>query len=65
MVHWPQLPRVRGPYAVAIVELEEGWHMLSNIVDCHLDEDVIGTPVEVVFRKTRDETTCPCFRPRR
>lgn len=51
------------PYVVAVIRLEEGVQMLSNIVDC--DPAALGCdqPVEVVFRRLDDEYTLPCFRP--
>ncbi len=63
VIHRPQRPEYQVPYAVAIVELEEGWHMLSNLVDCEPGEVEIGMPVEVTFRRMSDEITLPLFRP--
>lgn len=53
------------PYAVVIVQLEEGPKMTSNLVDCPLDEIRIGMPVEVVFVEAAPEVTLPKFRRRR
>ena len=64
-VHRPPRPEFDAPYVVAIVELEEGWHMLTNLVDCRPEEVAIGLPVEVDFRAVSDEITLPCFRLRR
>ncbi len=44
-----------SPYAVAIIELEEGAKITSQIVDCNIDEIEIGQEVELVFRKIREE----------
>ncbi|MDO5835114.1 MAG: Zn-ribbon domain-containing OB-fold protein [Methanobacterium sp.] len=44
-----------SPYAVAIIELEEGAKITSQIVDCNPDEIGIGQEVELVFRKIREE----------
>lgn len=44
-----------APYAVAIIELEEGAKLTSQLVDCDLDEIEIGDPVEMVFRKIRED----------
>lgn len=63
VVHRPQRPEFQVPYAVAIVELEEGWQMLSNLIDCELSEICVGMPLEVVFRKMSDSVTLPFFRP--
>ncbi|MCD6590663.1 MAG: Zn-ribbon domain-containing OB-fold protein [Candidatus Aenigmarchaeota archaeon] len=43
------------PYIIAIVELSEGAKVLSQIVDCEVDEVRIGMPVEVCFRRIRSE----------
>ena len=63
-VHRPQRPVFEPPYTVAIIELEEGWHMLTNLVECEPEDVQIGLPVEVIFRKMSDEITLPLFRPR-
>lgn len=52
------------PYAVVIVALEEGPHVLSNMVDCSRDQLHVGLPVEVTFEDASDEVTLPKFRPR-
>lgn len=52
------------PYAVVVVELEEGPRVLSNLVDCPPAEVRIGLPVEVVFEAVTPEVTLPKFRPR-
>ena len=64
-VYRPPRPEFDAPYVVAIVELEEGWHMLTNLVDCRPEEVAIGLSVEVDFRAVSDEITLPCFRLRR
>jgi uncharacterized OB-fold protein len=51
------------PYVVAIIRLEEGVQMLSNIVDCDFNELRCDMPVEVTFEKLNDEFTLPKFRP--
>jgi uncharacterized OB-fold protein len=56
-------PAFEPPYNVAIVELEEGVRMPTNIVGCPLDEIHIDMPVEVVFEKI-DDLTVPRFAPR-
>jgi uncharacterized OB-fold protein len=50
------------PYAVVVVKLAEGPKMISNLVDCPIDEIRIGMPVEVVFERASDEITLPKFR---
>jgi uncharacterized OB-fold protein len=53
------------PYAVVIVELEEGVRLVSNLVDCRPADIRIGMPVEVVFEVLTPEVTLPKFRPTR
>ena len=67
IVHRPQHPAffADAPYNVAIVELEEGPRLHTNVVECANDDLRIGMRVEVVFEKIDDETTLPKFRPRR
>lgn len=64
IVHRPQQPAFEVPYAVAVVLLEEGWHMLSSLVDVDLDAIEIGMPLEVDYHRMNDEITLPVFRPR-
>ena len=51
------------PYVVALVELEEGVKMFTNIVDCDPKGVEIGMPVEVTFVRANDQVTVPYFRP--
>ena len=62
-VERPQQPSFEVPYTVAIVELEEGWHMLSNLVGIAPHEVEIGMPLEVNFERMSDEITLPYFKP--
>ncbi len=54
-----------GPVPVAVVELEEGPRMMTNIVDCPATEDalVLDMALEVVFERQTDEISVPLFRP--
>jgi uncharacterized OB-fold protein len=52
----------RVPYVLAIVELEEGPRMMSNIVGCDVDEVRCGMAVTVTFER-RDGRVLPQFRP--
>ncbi|MBS4214903.1 MULTISPECIES: Zn-ribbon domain-containing OB-fold protein [Neobacillus] len=51
------------PYVVALIELEEGVRMLSNIIDVDVDKVDCDMPVEVVFQVEGD-FTLPKFKPR-
>jgi len=52
-----------APYTTAIVELEEGVRMMTNVVGCPPEEVRIGMPVEVVFEDVSEEIALPKFRP--
>ncbi len=52
------------PYTVALVELEEGPRLISNIVGCPPDRVTCDMPVDVVFEDVTGEVTLPKFRPR-
>jgi len=64
VVHSNDLPafRDRVPYVVAIVDLDEGPRMETNIVDCPLDELRVGMRVTVAF-EDEGEIVLPRFRP--
>lgn len=51
----PEGFEVFTPYAIAVVELEEGVRITSQVVDCKPEDVQIGMPVEACFRKIREE----------
>ena len=53
------------PYAIAIVKLDEGPHLMTNIVGTALTPQNLpaGLPVEVVFDDVSDQITLPKFQP--
>lgn len=44
-----------APYAVGIVELEDGVRLTAQIVDCSFEELRIGLPVKIEFRRIYEE----------
>lgn len=52
-----------GSYVLAMVELDEGPKMITNIIDCDPDALSIGQRVEVVFCDTGGDGALPRFRP--
>ena len=66
VVHQSQHPAFNTdvPYNVAIIELEEGPRLHTNIVDGANDRIYIGMPVEVTFERVNDDTALVKFRPR-
>ena len=51
------------PYVLALVELEEGVRMFTNIVECNPRDVYIGMPVEVTFQTATPQLTIPYFKP--
>ena len=51
------------PYVIAVIELEEGVRMMSNIVECKPDDIRCDMEVEVIFEQVTDDVTFPRFRP--
>jgi len=59
--HVPAL-RALAPYAVAIVELDEGPRMTARLVDCDVDSVRVGLPVAAAYEEVEDATLVH-FRP--
>jgi uncharacterized OB-fold protein len=59
----PQIPAFVAPYVAVIVELDEGWQMISNLIGCPADAVEIGMRVAVEFHAVADGATLPYFRP--
>jgi uncharacterized OB-fold protein len=55
--------REAAPYVIAVVELDEGPRLMTNIVDCDVDNLGIGQPVEVAFADTGEDNALVRFRP--
>lgn len=51
------------PYVIALITLEEGPRMMSNVIGCDVESVKCGLAVEVVFERWSDEITMPKFRP--
>ena len=51
------------PYVTAIVRLEEGPHLLTNITGCNPENVRCDMPVEVVWEDVTEEISLPKFRP--
>lgn len=50
------------PYVVAIIQLDEGPRMESNIIDTDVNEIKIGMPVKLFFEDVTDEISLPKFK---
>ena len=60
----PQTPAFTVPYAPVIVAMDEGWHLLSNLVGCDDTEVAVALPVEVEFHPVGGGIQLPYVRPR-
>ncbi len=54
-----------APYAIAVVELDEGPRLMTNIVDCEQTPEALqlDMALEVTFEKINDDISLPQFRP--
>jgi hypothetical protein len=55
--------RTPVPYAIGYVTLAEGPTIMTNIVDCDLDQIRIGQPVRLVFKPSDGGPPVPMFTP--
>lgn len=65
VAHRPTTPgfSAEAPFAVAIVELDEGVRMTTNVIGCPVAEVHIGQPVKAVFEAVTPELSLVKFRP--
>jgi uncharacterized OB-fold protein len=52
-----------GPYALLLVELEEGPTMMSTLTGCEPERAFVGMPVTITFDEWPEGVTMPRFRP--
>ncbi len=63
VVHRPPEPGFEAPYVLAIVDVAEGWSLLTWIVDCPASDVRIGMDVRVRFVSGPDGALLPAFTP--
>lgn len=63
MPQHPQFPFMDYPYIVALVDLEEGVRLVSNLIEIAPEDAQIGMPVEVCFTEFDDGFVLHQFRP--
>lgn len=61
--HYPQVPAFEYPLLVALVELEEGTRLVSNLVEVDPADVTIGMPVELRWLDAGDGLVLPQFAP--
>ena len=65
VIHHRPAPGFTPPYSIAVVQLEEGPRMMTNIVDVAQTPEALqlDMPLEVAFQRMNDEIHLPLFRP--
>jgi len=65
VIHHRPVPGFTPPYAIAVVELQEGPRMMTNIVDCPQTPEALklDMPLQVTFVAQNDKISLPFFRP--
>jgi uncharacterized OB-fold protein len=61
--HYPQVPSFEYPLIVALVDLEEGTRLVSNLVEVAPEDVHIGMPVAVRWLDAGADLTLPVFAP--
>jgi uncharacterized protein len=65
VIHHRDAPGFTAPYSIAVVQLEEGPRMMTNVVDCDQTPEALqlDMALEVTFEQLTDEIALPLFRP--
>ena len=63
--HQPWIPGFDPPYVIALVAIEEQptLRLMTNIVDCKIENLVDGLQLEVVFENAGEGVFLPLFKP--
>lgn len=61
VVHRAPGPGFEVPFALAVIDLDDGGTLLSHVVDTDPDQVAIGAPVRAAFRELTEGITLPCF----
>ncbi len=62
-VHRAMTPDLAAPYVLITVDLDDGWTMMSRLVNISTDSVPIGMRVRVAFVAGPDGRMLPCFEP--
>ena len=63
VMHHPKIPGYEYPLPVALINLEDGTRIVSNIIDCAVDDVHIGMPVQLIIQESDPSLKLPFFRP--
>lgn len=61
--NWAEPFRGMLPYVVAMIELDEGPRLMSNVTGCPPEEVTVGMAVEAWFEPVDEGVALPMFRP--
>ena len=63
--HRPRRDMGTEPHSIAVVQLEEGPRMMTNIVNCLQTPEALqlDMPVKVLFHQVTDDISLPLFEP--
>jgi uncharacterized OB-fold protein len=61
--HHPQNPNLTAPYAIALIDLDEGVRMMSNVVGCPSEAVQVGMKVRITWEVLSDGRNLPQFEP--
>ncbi|MGD9598199.1 MAG: bifunctional MaoC family dehydratase N-terminal/OB-fold nucleic acid binding domain-containing protein [Steroidobacteraceae bacterium] len=65
VVHQPQMPGLKYPLPVALIDLEEGARVVANLQGIAAEQARIGMPVEVDYVEIEKDFVLPVFHERR
>jgi len=65
VIHHRPAPGFEPPYSIAVVQLEEGPRMMTNIVQVAQTPEALrlDMPLEVLFQRINEDISLPLFRP--
>jgi uncharacterized protein len=63
VLHHPQHPAFEYPVLAALVDLDEGVRLVSNLVEVEPADVAIGMRLQATFVPTTDDRAVPVFRP--
>ncbi|MBV1919036.1 MAG: OB-fold domain-containing protein [Pseudomonadales bacterium] len=63
VMHYPEIPPFDYPNDIALIELEEGVRIATQLTDIKPDDIKIGMDVEMVLTEVQDDMTLPLFGP--
>jgi len=61
--HRPQNPNLTAPYTVALIDLDEGVRLMSNLINCPPEDAEVGMPVTIAWEELSDGRHLPMFEP--